>query len=75
LKTIEKTAKLFLFSYFLAGTKTKTKIDGRNTGSELSVIRKRSKMINLVGKITQLHFYLKDNILHILSIIIQHIIQ
>jgi hypothetical protein len=44
MKTVEndrKTAKLFLFSYFLAGTKTKTKINGRNTESELSVIRKR----------------------------------
>jgi hypothetical protein len=36
-----KTAKLFLFSYFLVGTKTKTKTNGRNTGSEVSVIRKR----------------------------------
>jgi hypothetical protein len=45
MKTVEndrKIAKLFLFSYFLVGTKT----NGRNTGSELSVIRKRSKTIN-----------------------------
>jgi hypothetical protein len=41
MKTIEKTTKLFLFSYFLVGTKTKTKTNGRNTGSELLVIRKR----------------------------------
>jgi hypothetical protein len=42
MKTVEndrKTAKLFFFSYFLVGTKTKT--NGRNTRSELSVIRKR----------------------------------
>jgi hypothetical protein len=37
-ETIEKTAKLFLFSYFLVGTKTKTKTNGRNMGLELSVI-------------------------------------
>ena len=49
-ETIEKTAKLFLFSYFLVGTKTKTKTNGRNTVSELSVIRKRSKTINYSWK-------------------------
>jgi hypothetical protein len=51
MKTVEndrKTAKLFLFSYFLVGTKTKT--NGRNTRSELSVIWKRSKTINYSRK-------------------------
>jgi hypothetical protein len=53
MKTVEndrKTVKLFLFSYFLVGTKTKTKTNGRNTVSELSVIQKRSKTINYSRK-------------------------
>jgi hypothetical protein len=40
----DRTTKLFLFSYFFIGTKTKT--NGRNTSLELSVIQKRSKIIN-----------------------------
>jgi hypothetical protein len=47
-KRSKKISKLVLFSYFLVGTKTK--INGQNTGSELSVIRKQSKTINYSRK-------------------------
>jgi hypothetical protein len=61
MKTVEndkKTAKLFLFLYFLVETKTETKTNGQNTESKLSVTRKRSKTI---------HYSRKDNYFVVLT--------
>jgi hypothetical protein len=47
---LQMKLEFICFHIFWPGRKRKRKINGRNTGSELSVIRKRSKMINYSRK-------------------------